>query len=88
MAENTQISAAISEETKALLEHYVEQYGLKKAFVIEDALLHHFQALKEIPEDVVIPSRITLTKASLEKLAKRLETNEKPTQALRDLFRS
>ena len=88
MAENTQISAAISEETKALLEHYVEQHGLKKAFVIEDALLHHFQALKEIPEDVVIPSRITLTKASLEKLAKRLETNEKPTQALRDLFRS
>jgi hypothetical protein len=37
--ETIQISANISVETKALLEKYAEVQGVKKAFVIEQALL-------------------------------------------------
>ena len=46
--ETIQISANISVETKALLEKYAEVQGVKKAFVIEQALLHHLQALNEL----------------------------------------
>ena len=59
MAE-TQISAYISDDAKAALETYVKQRGVKKAYVIEEALLHHLQALREIPEDVIIPARLVL----------------------------
>lgn len=37
----TQISANVSPETRDLLERYVRARGLKKGFVIEQALLHH-----------------------------------------------
>ena len=35
----TQISAFISGATKSLLEEYAEAHGLKKAYLIEQALL-------------------------------------------------
>ena len=59
MAE-TKISAYISDNARAALEIYVKQRGVKKAHVIEEALLHHPQALREIPEDVIIPARLVL----------------------------
>lgn len=46
---HTQISAYISDETRALLERYVRRTGVKKRHVIEQALLHHLQALDELP---------------------------------------
>ena len=50
---NTQISAYISKETKILVEQYVKSRGIKKAFLIESALLHHLQALKDLPRSGV-----------------------------------
>ena len=44
----TQISAYISYDTKALVEAYSKKSGVKKGFLIEDALLHHLQALKPL----------------------------------------
>ena len=58
MSTTTQISAYISEETKAEIEAYVKRRGVKKAYLIEAALQHHLQALREIPEDLIIPSRL------------------------------
>lgn len=83
----TQISAYISADTKAELESYVKQRGVKKAHVIEEALLHHLLALKQIPEDVIIPARLVLTEDSLAAVARRLAADEEPSEALKALFR-
>ncbi len=82
----TQISAYISEETKVQIESYVKRKGVTKAFLIENALQHFLQALRELPEDVVIPARLVLSEASLLKLAERLASSEEPTPALRALM--
>jgi predicted nucleic acid-binding protein len=83
----TQVSAYISEETKAEVEAYVKRHGVKKAYLIEEALQHHLQALREIPEDVIIPSRLILTPEAMIKVAGRLDREEQPTDALKALFR-
>ena len=82
----TQISAHISPETRERLERYVRARGLKKGFVIEQALLHHLQALKELPEDAMVPPRLVVTSESGERLLERLAKKEEPNQALRALF--
>jgi len=87
MTTTTQISAHISKETKAELEAYVRQKGVKKAFLIEEALRHHLQALREIPEDLMIPSRLVLTPESMERVAEQIGRDEEPTEALKSLFR-
>jgi hypothetical protein len=65
MSISTQVSAYISEETKAQVEAYVKSHGVKKGYLIEEALQHHLQALREIPEDLIIPSRLVLTSAAM-----------------------
>jgi hypothetical protein len=87
MTTTTQISAHISKETKAEIEAYVRQKGVKKAFLIEEALRHHLQALREIPEDLMIPGRMVLTPESMERVAEQIERDEEPTEALKLLFR-
>ncbi len=87
MSTNTQVSAYISQETKAQVEAYVKRHGVKKAFLIEDALQHHLQALREIPEDLIIPSRLVLTDEAMAQVAKRIDEEDQPTEALRELLR-
>jgi hypothetical protein len=82
----TQISANISPETRDRLERYVRARGMKKGFVIEQALLHHLQAISEIPEDIVIPPRLVVTAASGERLLERLKSQEVPNRAMCELF--
>ena len=86
MSEATQISAYISAETKARLEAFVKSQGLKKARVVEDALLHHLQALSELPADVIIPARLVLSAASLQEIADVLENPPPPTETLKGLW--
>lgn len=83
----TQISAYISADTKAELETYVKQRGVKKAYVIEEALLHHLQALREIPEDVFIPAKLVLSEKSLAAVAEHFAADKEPNEALKALFR-
>ena len=87
MTTNTQVSAYISEETKAQVEAYTKSHGVKKAFLIEEALQHHLQALREIPEDLIIPSRLVLTSEAMAKIAEYYAQDEQPTEALKALFR-
>ena len=82
----TQISAFISTETKNSLEAYVKMHGRKKAAVIEEALLHHLSALREIPEDVVIPARIVLSQSSMKKVSEQLVDQQEPSESLKGLF--
>jgi predicted transcriptional regulator len=87
MPTSTQVSAYISEETQAQVEEYAKRHGVKKAYLIEEALQHHLQALREIPEDVIIPSRLVLTSEAMEQIAQRITQEEQPTEALKALFR-
>ena len=87
MTTTTQVSAYISEETKAEIEAYVRRRGVKKAYLIEEALQHHLQALREIPEDLIIPSRLVLTDEAMAEIAKLLKQEAPPTKALKALFR-
>ena len=87
MTTTTQVSAYISEETKAEIEAYVKSRGVKKAYLIEEALQHHLQALREIPEDLVIPARLVLTREAMTQIAEHIEDKGEPSEALKDLFR-
>ncbi len=87
MSTITQVSAYISAETKAEVEAYVKRRGIKKAYLIEEALQHHLQALREIPEDLVIPSRLMLTDEAMAEIAERITREDQPTGALKALFR-
>jgi predicted DNA-binding protein len=87
MTATTQVSAYISEETKAEIEAYVKRRGMKKAYLIEEALQHHLQALREIPEDLIIPSRLVLTQEAMTEIAERIGDEGEPAGALKALFR-
>jgi hypothetical protein len=82
MAE-TQISAYISEETRELVERYASGHGVKKGALVEQALLHHLQALRELPADLIIPPRIELAEASFERAAALAAKPRKPRKAAR-----
>jgi hypothetical protein len=86
MAKETQISALISESTRDRLEKHVRATGVKKGHLVEQALLHHLQALEELPADVIVHPRIVVTRESFEAVVEQLET-AKPTRALRELLR-
>lgn len=87
MPTSTQVSAFISKETKAEVEAYVKRRGVKKAWLIEQALQHHLQALREIPEDLIIPSRLVLTDKAMAGIADRISREDQPAEALKALFR-
>lgn len=86
MGQQTQISAFISEETKEEFERYVERKGLKKAFVLEQALQLHLRALRELPSEVLVPAQLKLSAASFDRLVDRIEHPRAPTKAMRALF--
>jgi hypothetical protein len=82
----TQISAFISSATKELVEKYADAHGVKKGHLVEEALLHHLQALRDLPADVIIPPRVVVSQASLELVAERVAKPRRPTKALRELM--
>ncbi|MFZ5471453.1 MAG: hypothetical protein ACOZIN_18675 [Myxococcota bacterium] len=86
MIDETQISAHVSVSTKKELERYAEAHGVKQGRLVEDALLHHLQALKELPLDVIIPTRIVVSRESGERILERLANPRPPTAAMKKLF--
>lgn len=83
---DTQISAHISEETKEQVERYTDAHGLKKGALVEQALRHHLQALRELPADIIIPPRLELSEASFAAVTGLVAKPRKPTKALRGLM--
>ena len=86
MVKETQISAQISETTRKLLEQHVRRTGVKKGHLVEQALLHHLQALDELPAEYVVHPRIVVSRKTGEDLLRRAGSAE-PTPALRELMR-
>lgn len=84
--ESRQISAHVSEETKKILDAFVRAHGVKKAHLVENALLHHLQALRELPSDVIIPPRIVVSKKSGLRIIEQLNTPAEPTPTMKKLM--
>jgi uncharacterized protein (DUF1778 family) len=87
MSDQSQISATVSAATKEKLDRFTESHGLKKNFVVEQALLYFMEARRELPDEALIPARFVLDDASFDRVAKLLETPAAPTAALRELMR-
>jgi hypothetical protein len=83
----SQISAFVSDATREQLEQFAEAHGVKKAYVVEQALLHHLQALRQLPADLIIPAQVAVDATSLERVGKLMRAPRKPTSALRTLMR-
>ena len=86
MAKETQISAQISATTRDLMEQHVRRTGVKKGHLVEQALLHHLQALDELPVEYIIHPRIVVSRKTGEEMLRQAESAE-PTAALRELMR-
>lgn len=87
MAQETQISVSVSETTREKLDRFTESRGLKKNFVVEQALLYFMESRRDLPDEAFIPSRIVLGDPEFDRLTKLLDRPPKPTRALVELMR-
>ncbi len=79
------ISAQVSPETHAALDQYAEAHGMRKGHLIEMALLHHLQALQELPAEAIVPPRLVVTAESGQRMLEAIERAEPPNAAMRAL---
>jgi hypothetical protein len=86
-SQTTQISANISKETKKLLDAYTRKRGIKKSFVIEQALRHHLLAAEEIPEEYIVPPVLRVKIEGLRAIVAQMEAKDPPTPAMLELMR-
>ncbi len=87
MSSQSQISATISVTTKEKLDRFTESRGLKKNFVVEQALLYFIESHRVLPDEAFIPTRIVLDDPAFDELAALLESPPRPTTALQELMR-
>jgi len=65
---SVQISAYIQDDIKEKMERYSSSHGLKKGFLIENAIEYYLQALHEIPTSVLVPSSISIDEKTYKKI--------------------
>lgn len=87
-ADNAQVSATISTTTKEKLDRFTEELGLKKNFVVEQALLFFMESRRELPDEAFIPARVVLDDDAFERFVRGLEAPASPTPELRKLLRA
>jgi uncharacterized protein (DUF1778 family) len=87
MRGQSQISATVSVATKERLDRFTESNGLKKNFVVEQALLYFMEARRDLPDEALIPTRMVLSDEGFEQITALLENPPPPTDALRELMR-
>jgi uncharacterized protein (DUF1778 family) len=87
MAAQSQISATVSKAIKDKLDRFTESHGLKKNFVVEQALIYFMEARRQLPDEALIPARIVLDNKAFDRVVDMLERPPAPTDALRELMR-
>ncbi|MEY4514448.1 MAG: hypothetical protein RLZZ450_6570 [Pseudomonadota bacterium] len=87
MSEQSQISATISAATKERLDRFTESHGLKKNFVVEQALLYFMEARTDLPDEALVPTRLVLDDKAFDRVAALLDSPPAPTKLLRELMR-
>lgn len=86
MSDQSQISATVSAATKDKLDHFTERHGLKKNFVVEQALLYFMEARRDLPDEALIPTRLVIDDEAFDRVVALLEKPAAPTKALRELM--
>ena len=86
MAATDQVSNPISRETRELLDRYSRRTGIKKGYLIEEALRSYLLAHDALPADQLAPSTVQLTPTSSKKFVRELR-GMKPNAALKKLMR-
>jgi len=81
---SVQISAYVEEEVKERMERYAAAHGLKKGFLIQNALDHYLSALEDLPGSEIVPARITVDHESWERLL--AAEDKEPTPRLKALL--
>jgi len=87
MTSQSQISATISAATKERLDRFTESHGLKKNFVVEQALLYFMEARRELPDEALVPARLVVEEKAFDRISELVTSPPAPTQDLRDLMR-
>ncbi len=82
-----QVSVTVSAETKDALDRFTDEHGLKKNFVVEQALLYFMEARRSLPDEAFTPTRVVLGNESFDALVARLGEPAAPTPALVALMR-
>jgi len=84
---NAQVSATISTSTKEKLDRFSEELGLKKDFIVEQALLYFMESCRQLPDEVSIRTQLTMDDETFAELVLELESRPKATAELRELMR-
>jgi uncharacterized protein (DUF1778 family) len=87
VSDEAQVSATVSAATKERLDRFTERHGLKKNYVVEQALLYFMEARRELPDEALVPTRLVLDDATFKRVLAALERPAAPTAALRELMR-
>ena len=87
MSGPSQISATISRATKEKLDRFTDSHGLKKNFVVEQALLYFMEARRGLPDEALVPTRLVIEDRAFDRLVGLVENPPEPTAALRELMR-
>lgn len=82
-----QISAVVSITTVELLDSMVKARGLKKGYVIENALRQYLVALRELPPEFIIPPRVVVSNESTAVVLESLKKPKPPAEELRKLMK-
>ena len=69
-----------------MVERYTEAHGVKKGHLIEEALLHHLQALRELSADIIIPPRLIIDEDTAKSIQERVDNPRATTKAMEELF--
>ena len=86
MSKESQISATISAATKEQLDEFTEGRGLKKNYVVEQALLYFMEARRDLPDEALVPVRLVVDDKAFDRIAKLVVDSPAPTEALRELM--
>jgi uncharacterized protein (DUF1778 family) len=84
--DQSQISATVSAATKEKLDRFTERHGLKKNFVVEQALLFFIEARRDLPDEALVPARIVLENEDFDRVVAMIHEPPAPTEELRKLM--
>lgn len=85
--DQTQISAYVSATTKRRLDEFARESGLKKGYVVEQALDRYLTSADAIPAEYLVPATLVLTDESYDRVVARMLEPAEPTPALSALLR-
>ncbi len=85
--EQVQVSGYVSQTTKRRLDEFARESGLKKGYILEQALDEFISAADALPAEYLVPSTIVLADESYDRVVERMLHPAEPTAGLAALLR-